>query len=53
LLAASGGLIAFGLAAELAAPQAKGPASFKAALFDALYNLTAEQIVVGAKAMWL
>jgi hydroxyethylthiazole kinase len=53
LLAASGGLIAFGLAAELAAPQAKGPASFKAALFDALYDLTAEQIVAGAKAMWL
>jgi len=50
LLAASGGLIAFGLAAELAASQAKGPASFKTALFDAIYNLTAEQIIAGAKA---
>jgi len=75
LLAASGGLIAFGLAAELAAavgqvsipapgtaamesrptgqPPAFGPGSFKVALFDALYNLTAEQIVAGAKARWL
>jgi len=53
LLAASGGLIAFGLAAELAATQAKGPASFKAALFDAIYNLTGEQILAGAKARWV
>jgi len=74
LLAASGGLIAFGLAAELAAAvgqvakpasdtaaiesrptglPAFGPASFKTALFDAIYNLTAEQIMAGAKARWL
>jgi len=74
LLAASGGLIAFGLAAELAAAvgqvakpasdtaaiesrptglPAFGPASFKTALFDAIYNLTAEQIIAGAKARWL
>jgi hydroxyethylthiazole kinase-like sugar kinase family protein len=30
-----------------------GPGSFKVALFDALYNLTAEQIVAGARARWL
>lgn len=53
LLAASGGLIAFGLAAELAATKAKGPASFKMALFDAIYNLNTEQILAGTKAHWI
>ena len=53
LLAATGGLVAFGLAAELAAPQARGPGSFKVALFDALYNLTAGQVVAGAKVCYL
>jgi hydroxyethylthiazole kinase len=37
--AAAAALVCYGLAAELAAPQARGPASFKAALFDCLYQL--------------
>lgn len=49
LLAATAGLVCFGLAAELAAEKARGPASFKVALFDALYNLTPEQVRSGAK----
>ena len=53
LLAATGGLVSFGLAAETAALQAQGPGSFKVALFDALYNLTAEQVVAGAKVFYL
>ncbi len=53
LLAAVAGLVCFGLAAELAAAGAQGPGSFKAALFDALYNLTPEQVQAGAKAHWL
>ncbi len=53
LLAATGGLVSFGLAAELAAPQAKGPGSFKVALFDAIYSLTKEQVCEGAKAFYL
>jgi hydroxyethylthiazole kinase len=44
VLAATAGLACFGLAAELAAEQANGPASFKVALFDALYGLTEEQV---------
>jgi len=50
VLAATAGLICYGLAAELAAEMAHGPASFKVALFDALYNLTPEQVQAGAKA---
>jgi hydroxyethylthiazole kinase len=53
LLAATGGLVSFGLAAEIAALQAKGPGSFKVALFDALYNLSREQLLDGAKAIFL
>lgn len=49
LLAASGALATFGLAAELAAPTAHGPASFKVAFFDQLFNLTPEQVAVGAR----
>lgn len=49
LLAAAGGLACFGLAAELAATQAHGPASFKLALFDQIYNLTPEQLAEGAR----
>jgi hydroxyethylthiazole kinase len=37
--AAAGALACYGIAAELAAQNARGPASFKAALFDCLYNL--------------
>lgn len=53
LLAATGGLVSFGLAAEIAASQAQGPGSFKVALFDALYNLSAKQVVAGAKVCYL
>ena len=49
LLAAAGGLAMFGLAAELAAEKAHGPASFKIALFDQIYNLTPEQVANGAR----
>lgn len=49
LLAAAGGLAAYGLAAELAAPHADGPTSFKVAFFDQLYNLTAEQVRAGVR----
>jgi hydroxyethylthiazole kinase len=37
--AAAAALACYGIAAELAAPAARGPASFKAALFDCLFNL--------------
>ena len=53
LLAATGGLVSFGLAAEIAALQAKGPGSFKVALFDALYNLSRGQLLEGTKALLL
>lgn len=49
VLAAAAGLACFGLAAELAAAQAQGPASFKVALFDAIYNLSRGQILAGAR----
>ena len=49
LVAAAGGYAAFGLAAELAAPQAHGPASFKVAFFDQLYHLSPEQLAKGAR----
>jgi hydroxyethylthiazole kinase len=53
LLAATAGLVCFGLAAELAAPTVSGPGSFKVALFDALYALTPEQVQSGAKAQFV
>lgn len=49
LIAAAGGLAAYGLAAELAAPLARGPASFKVAFLDQLYNLTPEQVAEGVR----
>lgn len=49
LLAAAGGYAAFGLAAEMAAEQAQGPASFKVAFFDHLYHLSPEQLASGAR----
>jgi len=49
LMAAAGGLACFGLAAELAAGEARGPASFKVALFDRIHNLTPEQLAAGAR----
>jgi len=49
LLAAAGGLACLGLAAERAAQEAHGPASFKVALLDQLYHLTPEQLAEGAR----
>lgn len=51
LLATAAALAAYGLAAELAAAQAHGPASFKVAFFDQLHNLTPEQVAKGARIM--
>lgn len=48
-LAAVCGMGVYGLAAELAAKKAKGPGSFKVAFFDAVYNLTPEQIIKGVR----
>lgn len=39
----------FGYAAEQAAQAAKGPASFKVAFFDTLYNMTPEEATAGAR----
>ncbi|MGQ9482578.1 MAG: hydroxyethylthiazole kinase [Chloroflexus sp.] len=47
--AAAAALACFGVAAELAAPAAKGPASFKVAFYDAIYHLSADQIRAGAR----
>ncbi len=49
LVAAVGALAFFGLAAELAARKASGPASFKVHLFDELFNLTPEALAEGAR----
>jgi len=53
LVAAAGGLACFGLAAELAAEKAQGPASFKVALFDQIYNLTPDELAKGARVVEL
>ena len=53
LLAAAAGLAALGLAAERDAPDARGPASFKVALLDALYGLTPEDLAAGAQVVRL
>ncbi|HHH40955.1 MAG TPA: hydroxyethylthiazole kinase [Chloroflexi bacterium] len=53
LIAAAGGMACFGLAAEQAAQEARGPASFKVALFDALYHLTPERLAQGARVVEL
>ncbi len=49
VLAAAGGLACLGYAAEIAASDVAGPGSFKVALYDALYNLTAEALAAGAQ----
>jgi len=49
LIAAAGGLALFGLAAELAAERAQGPASFKVALMDQIHNLQPEELARGAR----
>ncbi|MEW6232273.1 MAG: hydroxyethylthiazole kinase [Chloroflexota bacterium] len=53
LRAAVSALTVFGIAAERAAREAKGPGSFRIALFDALYALTAEEITQAARVRWL
>ncbi len=53
VIAAGGALAAYGLAAELAAREARGPASFKVSLLDRIYNLTPEQLAAGARAEFL
>ncbi len=49
VVAAACALAYYGRAAELAAEEAKGPASFKVAFFDWLYNMTPEQAEQGAR----
>ncbi len=49
LVAAVAGLTAYGVAAELAAAEARGPASFKIAFLDQLYNLTEDEVLQGAR----
>ncbi len=49
LKASAAALAAFGIAGERAAAGAKGPFTFKAALFDELAGLTPEMLVKGAK----
>jgi hydroxyethylthiazole kinase len=49
LLAAAGGLTAYGIAAELAATAARGPASFKIAFFDQIYHLSPQQVTKHAR----
>jgi len=44
VVAATGGLVCFGIASEIAAEKSKGPGSFKTALFDVLYYLDKETI---------
>jgi hydroxyethylthiazole kinase len=53
LLATAAGLACLGLAAEQAAAEAHGPASFRVALLDRLYYLTPEQLAAGARIMSL
>jgi hydroxyethylthiazole kinase len=49
LMAAATALACYGFAAEMAATEARGPASFKVALFDNLYNMTPTRLAEGAK----
>jgi len=49
VIAAIGALVLFGLAGERASLSANGPGTFKAALLDALFNLTPEEVEAGAK----
>lgn len=53
VVAAATALAAFGLAAERAAQAAQGPGSFKVALFDQVYNLSAADLAVGARVGWI
>ena len=46
--ASASALACFGLAAQIAAKKANGPASFKTSFFDAVYNLSSKKIKKGA-----
>ena len=49
LYATAAGLACFGLVAERAARETRGPASFKTAMFDELFNMTPERLAEGAR----
>ncbi|SRR5579883_2673269 len=49
LLAATAGLVAMGIAGEIAAPKSGGPGTFRSHLLDAVASLTPELIVQGQK----
>jgi hydroxyethylthiazole kinase len=53
LHASTAALTCYGLAAEYAAKKADGPGSFKVAFFDSVYNLTPEQVLRDARALYL
>jgi len=53
VLAAAGALAHLGYAAEVAAKDAKGPGSFKAALHDAIYNMTPDMLAENMRAVEL
>ena len=53
VLAAAGGLASYGLAAERAALNARGPASFKVNLLDEVYNLNREKVLTGERILAL
>jgi hydroxyethylthiazole kinase len=53
LVAATAALACYGLAAQRAARRAKGPGAFRAALLDALYQLTPAQVRTGARVVEL
>jgi hydroxyethylthiazole kinase len=48
-VASAAALACYGLAAQRAARRAKGPGTFRAALLDALYQLTPAQVKTGAR----
>lgn len=49
LVAAAGAMAVYGYAAELGAANASGPASFRVAMFDHLYNMSPEQAAAGVR----
>jgi hydroxyethylthiazole kinase len=49
VLATTAALAYFGLAGEIASKNSDGPGSFQVALYDALYNLTPEDVSKGVK----
>ena len=49
VVAAAGGLAFIGLAGEKAAEQAEGPGSFMVGLLDALYTITADDLLKGCR----